>query len=78
MFLLKLFELIIAVILTVVVLLIDIGLIRGVLDGARVHWKSVDTWVTLVFIVLSNIQIVYMGILVYTRVWPIVRTGLGI
>ena len=78
MFLLKLFELIIAVILTVVVLLIDIGLIWGLLDGARVHWKSVDTWVTLVFIVLSNIQIVYMGILVYTRVWPVVRAGLGI
>lgn len=78
MFLLKLFELIIAVILTVVVLLIDIGLILEACDGARVHWKSVDAWVTLVFIVLSNIQIVYMGILVYTRVWPIVRAGLGI
>ena len=78
MWLIDLGACIVIVIANVVTVLLDIGLILQRCDGCRFQYKSVDAWVTLLFLIATNIALVAVDVLAVTRLLPVVRAGLGI
>lgn len=67
---------IVIVIANVVTVLLDIGLILQECDGCRFQYRSVDAWLTLLFLIATNVAIVVADVLAVTRLLPVVRAGI--